>query len=148
MPLTDLTIEHLWSALSEEEIFQGCIALMGPCHSVLEARRQAAMKRISEIRNIRLNSLRSYSPEKNAGLFLKFGRNSKHQDFWDDIIQAFLLGPKLEVVADFLAAHPAYKPEAPAQNFGFTADPATGGLTILPARHNTDGFFVAIWVRK
>jgi hypothetical protein len=104
MPLTDLTIDHLWSSLSEEEISQGCIALMEPCHSVLEARRQAAMKRISEIRNIRLNSLRSYSPEKNAGLFLKFGRNSKHQDFWDDIIQAFLLGPKLEVVADFLDA--------------------------------------------
>ena len=102
MPLTDLTIEHLWSALSEEEISQGCIALMEPCHSVLEARRQAAMKRISDIRNIRLNSISSYPPEKNAGLFLKFGRNSKHQDFWDDIIQAFLLGPKLEVVADFL----------------------------------------------
>lgn len=102
MPLTDLTIDHLWSALSEEEISQGCIALMEPCHSVLEARRQAAMKRISDIRNIRLNSLKSYSPEKNAGLFLKFGRNSNHQDFWDDIIQAFLLGPKLEVVADFL----------------------------------------------
>jgi tetratricopeptide (TPR) repeat protein len=102
MPLTDLTIDHLWSALNEEEISQGCIALMEPCHSVLEARRQAAMKRISDIRNIRINSIRAYSPEKNAALFLKFVRNSKHQDFWDDIVQAFLLGPKLEVVADFL----------------------------------------------
>jgi|GEM_PF-3466259 len=104
MPLTDITIEHLWSALSEEEISQGCIALMEPCHSALEARRQAAMKRVSDIRNIRLNSIKAYSPEKNAGLFLKFGRNSKHKDFWDDIIKAFLLGPKLEVVADFLDA--------------------------------------------
>jgi hypothetical protein len=56
MPLTDLTIDHLWSALSEEEISQGCIALMEPCYPVLEARRQAAMKRISDIRNIRIES--------------------------------------------------------------------------------------------
>jgi len=47
------------------------------------------------------------------------------------------------VVADFLATHPAFKPEAPSQNFGFIPDLATGGLTVLPARHNTDGFFVA-----
>jgi hypothetical protein len=99
-----ITLENLWSALSEEEITQGCIALFQPGHPDLQRRRMAAMKRISEIRNIRLNSLGSYSPEKNAGLFLKFGRNSKHQDFWDDIIQAFLLGPKLEVVVDFLDA--------------------------------------------
>ena len=99
-----ITLENLWSSLSEEEITQGCIALFQPCHPDLQRRRMAAMKRISEIRNIRLNSLGSYSPEKNAGLFLKFGRNSKHQDFGDDIIQAFLLGPKLEVVVDFLDA--------------------------------------------
>jgi 16S rRNA (cytosine967-C5)-methyltransferase len=47
------------------------------------------------------------------------------------------------VVGEFLAANPAFKTEVLTQNFGFTADPATGGLTILPARHNTDGFFVA-----
>ncbi|MEY2882063.1 MAG: hypothetical protein RLZZ15_4443 [Verrucomicrobiota bacterium] len=35
-----------------------------------------------------------------------------------------------EVVAAFLAAHPAFAPEAPAR-------------TILPAEHDTDGFFVA-----
>lgn len=47
------------------------------------------------------------------------------------------------VVTDFLAVHPAFKAEPPANSFGFTPDTATGGLTILPARHNTDGFFVA-----
>jgi 16S rRNA (cytosine967-C5)-methyltransferase len=49
------------------------------------------------------------------------------------------------VVTDFLAANPAFKPEPPAaaRAFGFTPDPATGGLTLLPAKHNTDGFFVA-----
>jgi len=49
------------------------------------------------------------------------------------------------VVTEFLAANPGFTPEPPtaARTFGFTPDPATGGLTILPARHNTDGFFVA-----
>jgi len=47
------------------------------------------------------------------------------------------------VVSDFLAANPAFKADPMPQNFGFTPDAATGGLTILPARHNTDGFFVA-----
>ncbi len=50
-----------------------------------------------------------------------------------------------DVITDFLATHPAFKPEppTPARAFGFTPDPTTGGLTILPAKHNTDGFFVA-----
>jgi 16S rRNA (cytosine967-C5)-methyltransferase len=52
------------------------------------------------------------------------------------------------VVTDFLAAHPAFKAEPPVHSFGFTADAATGGLTILPARHNTDGFFVAALRRQ
>jgi FAD/FMN-containing dehydrogenase len=30
----------------------------------------------------------------------------------------------------------------------FAPDPATGGLTILPAKHNTDGFFVATLRRQ
>lgn len=47
------------------------------------------------------------------------------------------------VVTDFLASHPAFRPETPAKSFGFAVDAATGGLTILPARHNTDGYFTA-----
>lgn len=45
------------------------------------------------------------------------------------------------VVAAFLAAHPGFSAEPPAQAFGFTA--AGPGLAILPARHDTDGFYVA-----
>jgi 16S rRNA (cytosine967-C5)-methyltransferase len=45
------------------------------------------------------------------------------------------------VVAGFLREHPAFTPEPPAADFGFT--PAECGLTIWPARHDTDGFFVA-----
>jgi precorrin-6B methylase 2 len=50
-----------------------------------------------------------------------------------------------EVITDFLAANPTFKPEppTPARAFGFIPDSTTGGLTILPAKHNTDGFFVA-----
>ncbi len=50
------------------------------------------------------------------------------------------------VVADFLAGHPDFAPAPFAQTFGF--EPADGGLTILPARHDTDGFFVASLRRR
>lgn len=55
-----------------------------------------------------------------------------------------------DVIRAFLAANPSFQPEPPppARAFGFTPDPATGGLTILPAKHNTDGFFVATLRRQ
>lgn len=75
-----------------------------PCHPVLDKRKTAAMHRIVEIRNTRINSIRANSPEKNTEIFLKFVRSKNHSDFWDDIIQAFLLGPQLSVVSAFLDA--------------------------------------------
>ncbi|MBI5381504.1 MAG: RsmB/NOP family class I SAM-dependent RNA methyltransferase [Opitutae bacterium] len=45
------------------------------------------------------------------------------------------------VLAAFLAAHPEFSPMRPARDFGFAA--ASGGLTVWPAAHDTDGFFVA-----
>jgi 16S rRNA (cytosine967-C5)-methyltransferase len=46
-----------------------------------------------------------------------------------------------EVLAAFLAARPDFAPAPFARTFGFT--PTGGGLTIWPATHDTDGFFVA-----
>ena len=46
-----------------------------------------------------------------------------------------------EVVTAFLAANPAFTAEPPANSFGAT--PSSVGLAILPATHNTDGFYVA-----
>jgi 16S rRNA (cytosine967-C5)-methyltransferase len=46
-----------------------------------------------------------------------------------------------QVLAAFLAAHPDFAPAPFARDFGFT--PTAGGLTIWPAAHDTDGFFVA-----
>jgi len=51
-----------------------------------------------------------------------------------------------DVVAAFLAMHADFEPVPFAQTFGFT--PRGGGLTLLPARHDTDGFFVAAWRRR
>lgn len=45
------------------------------------------------------------------------------------------------VVSDFLAHHRDFIAEAPTRTFGF--QPTATGMTILPARHDTDGFFVA-----
>jgi len=45
------------------------------------------------------------------------------------------------VVTGFLQEHRAFTPQPLATDFHFT--PAEGGLTIWPARHDTDGFFVA-----
>jgi 16S rRNA (cytosine967-C5)-methyltransferase len=45
------------------------------------------------------------------------------------------------VVATFLATHAGFAPEPPARTFG--APFRDGGLTFLPALHDTDGFFVA-----
>jgi 16S rRNA (cytosine967-C5)-methyltransferase len=45
------------------------------------------------------------------------------------------------VIAGFLQENPAFAPQPPAADFGFA--PAEGGLTVWPARHDTDGFFVA-----
>lgn len=43
------------------------------------------------------------------------------------------------IISRFLTAHPEFRPVPPAEDFGF---PATEfGLSILPARHDTDGFF-------
>jgi 16S rRNA (cytosine967-C5)-methyltransferase len=50
------------------------------------------------------------------------------------------------VVSDFLAAHRGFAAEAPARTFGF--EPTMSGMTILPARHDTDGFFVAALRRR
>jgi len=50
------------------------------------------------------------------------------------------------VVADFRAARPEFEPAPFAQTFGF--EPEAGGLTIYPARHQTDGFFVAAFRRR
>ena len=51
-----------------------------------------------------------------------------------------------EVVAAFLAAHGDFAPEAPARAFGAT--PRRVGLALLPAQHNTDGFYVASLRRR
>ena len=51
-----------------------------------------------------------------------------------------------EVVAAFLAAHDDFIPEPPARDFG--AIRRSVGLAILPALHNTDGFFVAALRRR
>ncbi|PAW82266.1 MAG: hypothetical protein B9S27_03395 [Opitutia bacterium Tous-C8FEB] len=45
------------------------------------------------------------------------------------------------VIAGFLRENPAFAPQPPAADFGFT--PAEGCLTVWPSRHDTDGFFVA-----
>jgi len=46
-----------------------------------------------------------------------------------------------DVVAAFLADHSDFRPEPFAATFGFAV--RGNGLTILPSRHDTDGFFVA-----
>jgi 16S rRNA (cytosine967-C5)-methyltransferase len=46
-----------------------------------------------------------------------------------------------DVVAAFLSAQTGFAPEPFATTFGFM--PQAGGFTLLPARHDTDGFFVA-----
>lgn len=51
-----------------------------------------------------------------------------------------------EVVAAFLAANSVFAPAPFAHTFGFTLQ--HGGFTILPSRHDTDGFFVASLRRK
>ncbi len=49
-------------------------------------------------------------------------------------------------VAAFLASHAEFQAEPFARTFGF--QPHDGNLTVLPARHDTDGFFVASLRRK
>jgi 16S rRNA (cytosine967-C5)-methyltransferase len=51
-----------------------------------------------------------------------------------------------DVVAAFLAAHADFEPAPLARAFG--AQPRGAGLLILPARHDTDGFFVASLRRR
>lgn len=51
-----------------------------------------------------------------------------------------------DVAAAFLAAQAGFIPEPFAANFGFP--PRAGGFTILPAQHDTDGFFVASLRRR
>jgi 16S rRNA (cytosine967-C5)-methyltransferase len=51
-----------------------------------------------------------------------------------------------EVVTAFLAAQPDYTAEPPVRDFGAT--PRSVGLAILPATHNTDGFYVASLRRR
>jgi 16S rRNA (cytosine967-C5)-methyltransferase len=47
-----------------------------------------------------------------------------------------------DVAAAFLAAHPEFKPEPPADHHGGTFDGL--GTTLLPGTRNTDGFYAAI----
>ena len=50
------------------------------------------------------------------------------------------------VVDTFLTTHPDFQPAPLARNFGFR--PVNEAITILPARHDTDGFFVASLRRR
>jgi 16S rRNA (cytosine967-C5)-methyltransferase len=50
------------------------------------------------------------------------------------------------VVTAFLAGHPEFESAAFARTFGI--EPGSHGLTILPSRHDTDGFFVATLRRR
>ncbi len=47
-----------------------------------------------------------------------------------------------DVTEAFLNAHPEFKPEAPARNYGGEFDGL--GTSLLPGTHNTDGFYVAL----
>lgn len=49
------------------------------------------------------------------------------------------------IAADFLGTHADFRPEPFAATFGFV--PRGNGLRVLPARHDTDGFFVASFRR-
>ncbi|MSU65729.1 MAG: RsmB/NOP family class I SAM-dependent RNA methyltransferase [Opitutus sp.] len=51
-----------------------------------------------------------------------------------------------DVVTAFLAAHPDFTAEPATRNFSCT--PRAAGLAILPATHNTDGFYVATLRRR
>jgi len=51
-----------------------------------------------------------------------------------------------DVATAFLAAHPEFKPEPPADNHGGTFDGV--GTTLLPGTRNTDGFYAAILRKK
>lgn len=51
-----------------------------------------------------------------------------------------------DVVNRFLVAQPSFAPAPFAETFGFAA--RGNGLTIMPSRHDTDGFFVAVFRRK
>ena len=51
-----------------------------------------------------------------------------------------------DVVTGFLSRHPAFAAARLPRTFGFAAE--NDALTILPARHNTDGFFVAALRRR
>ena len=50
------------------------------------------------------------------------------------------------VVAAFLGAHPDFSPAPFRTTFGF--EPRGDGITLLPSRYNTDGFFVSSLVRR
>jgi 16S rRNA (cytosine967-C5)-methyltransferase len=50
------------------------------------------------------------------------------------------------IVQDFLSTHPGFEALPFTHTFGFQPGPV--GLTILPARHDTDGFFVAALRRR
>jgi 16S rRNA (cytosine967-C5)-methyltransferase len=50
------------------------------------------------------------------------------------------------VVAAFLASHPEFEPAGFTRTFGM--EPGAHGLTILPSKHDTDGFFVATLRRR
>lgn len=51
-----------------------------------------------------------------------------------------------EVVTAFLAAHPQFAPAAPTRDWGGLRDAV--GTTLLPATHDTDGFYVALLRRQ
>jgi 16S rRNA (cytosine967-C5)-methyltransferase len=51
-----------------------------------------------------------------------------------------------DVATAFLAAHPEFKPESPADNHGGTFDGV--GTTLLPGTRNTDGFYAAIFRKQ
>ncbi len=51
-----------------------------------------------------------------------------------------------DVVTEFLSAQPGFEAEAPAKDFGCTR--RSVGLAILPATHNTDGYYVAALRRR
>jgi len=74
-------------------------------------------------------------------LLLEFGRNVRPGGRLVYATCSLSRRENGDVVAAFLAARPGFAPEPFAATFGFTLH--AGGFTILPAQHDTDGFYVA-----
>ncbi|MDB6170470.1 MAG: Fmu (Sun) domain protein [Verrucomicrobia bacterium] len=132
-------LENVQTVASPSGTYDG-VLVDAPCSGSGTWRRSPHLKwtttpaAVAERADLQRELLARFSAHVRPGGLLAYATCSLSRRENEDVVEAFLL------------RHPDFRREKLARTFGFTT--ASEAITILPARHDTDGFHVALLRRR